>query len=72
MQNTPAKFSSWNGALLWIAILKADVAESNQGNYKDNKITFVMKFIRIPEKQCFFFYNINHRTEEYSMQRTES
>ena len=51
MRNTLAKFPSWKDALLWTVILKADVAESNQGNYKNNKIKFVMKFIHIPEKQ---------------------
>lgn len=66
----PAKFSSWKDALPWIAILKADVAESNQGDYKNNKITFVLKFIYIPEKQ--YFSNINHCTEEYFLQLVES
>lgn len=55
MPNTPAKFSSGKDALLWAAILKADVAEGNQGNYKNDKIPFVMKFIHIPEKQYFSY-----------------
>lgn len=38
MQNTLAKFPSWKDTFLWIEILKADVAESNQGNYKNNRL----------------------------------
>jgi len=49
MQNTLGKFPSWKNALLWTVILKAEVAESNLGNYKNKKINFVMKFIHIPE-----------------------
>ena len=55
MQNTLGKFPSWKNALLWTVILKAEVAESNLGNYKNNKINFVMKFIHIPEKQYSYF-----------------